>query len=252
MSAAPTLREWLREAPFALTMSSGFFGFFAHTGMLSVLDDEGLAPTRVSGSSAGALVTGTWASGVSMDRMRRELLELRREHFWDPRPGFGLLRGKLFRERLRGIVGDARLESCRVPITVSVFDVWRRNTRVLDRGDVATALTASCAVPFLFQPVWIESRPYLDGGVLDRPGIQGLPDNTRVLYHHLASRSPWRLKSSPQLRIPARAGLTALVIEKLPRLGPFRLERASEAFDTAARATREALGRSVDGNAVRI
>src|SRR4051794_5541513 len=57
-----TLREHLREGPFALTMSSGFFAFFAHTGFLTVLEDEGLLPTRVSGSSAGALVAGAWAA----------------------------------------------------------------------------------------------------------------------------------------------------------------------------------------------
>jgi NTE family protein len=45
-------------------MSSGFFSFFAHAGLLGVLIDEGFLPERVSGSSAGALVTGAWAGGV--------------------------------------------------------------------------------------------------------------------------------------------------------------------------------------------
>ena len=42
-----TLREWLEEAPYALGMSSGFFGFFAHCGVLTVLEEEGLLPERV-------------------------------------------------------------------------------------------------------------------------------------------------------------------------------------------------------------
>ena len=67
----PTLEEWLREAPFALGMSSGFFGFFAHTGVVTVLEDEGLLPSRVSGSSAGALVGGAWAAGVRSNAERR-------------------------------------------------------------------------------------------------------------------------------------------------------------------------------------
>ena len=45
-----SLRDWLKEGPFALTMSSGFFGFFAHAGMLTVLEDEGFLPSRLSGS----------------------------------------------------------------------------------------------------------------------------------------------------------------------------------------------------------
>ena len=63
--ASPTLRTWLSEAPFSLTLSSGFFGFFAHAGVMTVLEDEGFVPSRVSGSSAGALVGGLWAAGVS-------------------------------------------------------------------------------------------------------------------------------------------------------------------------------------------
>ena len=98
--ATPTLRQWLGERPFALTMSSGFFGFFAHAGLVSVLEDAGLLPARLSGSSAGALVAGIWASGVSATRIADELLALERAHFWDPAPGMGLLRGRLFEERL--------------------------------------------------------------------------------------------------------------------------------------------------------
>ena len=59
-----TLRDWLAESPFSLAMSSGFFGFFAHTGMLAALEEAGVLPAEVAGSSAGALVAGLWASGI--------------------------------------------------------------------------------------------------------------------------------------------------------------------------------------------
>jgi len=52
--AVPTLGDWLAERPFALAMSSGFFAFFAHTGMLAALLERGLVPRMVAGSSAGA------------------------------------------------------------------------------------------------------------------------------------------------------------------------------------------------------
>jgi hypothetical protein len=53
-----TLRDWLRGGPFTLGLSSEFFGFFAHAGVVSVLEPEGLLPARVVGSSAGALTGG--------------------------------------------------------------------------------------------------------------------------------------------------------------------------------------------------
>ncbi|MGE0791451.1 MAG: patatin-like phospholipase family protein [Sandaracinaceae bacterium] len=243
--SAPTLREWLAEGPFALGMSSGFFGFFAHTGVMSVLEEEGLLPARVSGSSAGALVTASWAAGLSASDLERELVQLRREDFWDPSPGFGVLRGRLFRERLRSLIGDARLEGGRVPAAVSVYEILTRTTRVIDAGSSAFAIHASCAVPGMFHPVRDEGRFgwLYDGGLQDRPGLSGLGGAKRVLFHHLASRSPWRKRKSPALAIPRREGLTALVIEDLPRVDPFRLERGPIALTRAREATRRALDR---------
>jgi NTE family protein len=239
----PTLREWLAEGPFTLGLSSGFFGFFAHAGVLSVLEEEGLLPDRVVGSSAGALAGGLWAAGLPAARLREELLALRREHFWDPRPGLGLLRGARFRARLEAALPARTFEECPRAFAVSAFDLLARRTAVLDSGALAPAIHASCAAPFLFQPVRIGARAYLDGGVLDRHGLAPLRGGERVLYHHLTSRSPWRRRSSPALRVPERPSLRAVALEGLPRLGPFRLERAAEAMARAADGMREALAR---------
>jgi NTE family protein len=242
----PTLREWLSSAPFTLAMSSGFFGFFAPAGFLSVLEDEGLLPARVCGSSAGALVAGLWASGVSARRICDELLVLRREHFWDLRPGLGLLRGDLFRARLESIMPVATFDACRVPLAVSVFDVRARHTTVLRDGALAPAVHASCAAPILFQPVRLAERLYLDGGILDRPGLASVDADERVLFHHLMSRSPWRRRGSVALQVPARANMQLVAVPELPRLGPFRLRRGPEAIAGAARGVRLALSRVVE------
>lgn len=248
LEEATTLRAWLARAPFALGMSSGFFGFFAHCGVLTVLEEEGLVPERVAGSSAGALVTGSWAAGLSAGHLAEELLRLERAHFWDPAPGPGLLAGRLFRRRLEELLPVPELGACRVPVAVSVYDLRRRAVRVLSDGPIAPALHASCAVPLMFHPVRHAGSWLVDGGVADRAGLAGLRDAPRVLFHHLASRSPWRAPGSPALRIPRREGLTALVIDGLPRVGPFRLREGDRAFEAARRATRAALDRPlVDG-----
>ena len=248
----PTLREWLSEKPFSMTLSAGFFGFFAHAGVLTVLEDAGLLPIRISGASAGALVGGVWASGVAATTIRDELLRLRREDFWDLRPGLGLLAGRLFRSRLESLLKAQSFGGCRVPAGLSVYDVYSRSTRVVEKGPLAPAIVASCAVPGLFHPVWLDGRPLLDGGILDRHGLAGMPDGARVFYHHLSSRSPWRRRGSASLEVPNREGMAALVIGTLPRVGPFRLERGLRAFDIGARAAQEALGRPVESNIVRV
>lgn len=241
----PTLRAWLGAGEFTLAMSSGFFAFFAHTGMMTALEDAGLLPVRVSGSSAGALVGASWAGGVDAPVLAAELERLERAHFWDPRPGLGLLRGKLFREKLAALVGGRTFQGTRVPATVSAFDVRTRTTHVLAHGALAPAIHASCAVPLLFHPVSIGGRPYLDGGILDRPGLLGVPASARrVLFHHIASKSPWR----GALEMPSREGMVTLVMEGLPRSGPFKLAEGRRAFAAARAAMTRALDERIEGD----
>lgn len=244
-----TLREHLRAAPYGLAMSSGFFSFFAHTGFLTVLEDEGLAPARLSGSSAGALVGAAWASGLDAPILAGELERLQRTDFWDPGLGPGLLRGRLFRERLHRLLPQATFDKGRAPAAVSVFHVRTRTTRVLDSGEFAAAIHASCAVPFMFHPVWIEGRAYLDGGILDRPGLEGMPaSEERVLFHHIHSRSPWRTKGDNQ--IPKRKGMVTLVLEDLPRSGPFKLDEGRRAYRVAKEATKRALDARIPADGI--
>lgn len=246
---AMRLRDWLARAPFGLAMSSGFFGFFAHTGMLGALVEAGLGPAHVAGSSAGALVGGAYAAGLAPEDLAGVLARLDRGQFWDPAPGIGLLAGGKFDRLLRGLLPVARFEHARIPVRISVFDILARRTVVLARGDLADAIRASCAVPAMFHPVWIERRPYWDGGILDRPGIAGVPSG-RLLFHHLASRSPWRRPGTPALRLPRRADLVSLVIEDLPRSGPYRLDAGRRALELAREATRRALDAPIADAAV--
>lgn len=248
----PTLSDWLREQPFALAMSSGFFGFFAHCGALSALEEQGLLPYKVCGSSAGALVTGLWASGIDTDRLRHELMALRREHFWDPAPGLGVLKGELFRAKLESLLPVRDFTQCRVVAAVSVHHLVRNRPQVIDRGALAPAIQASCAVPFMFHPVWIDGVPFVDGGVSDRPGISALKEGERVLFHHLASRSPWRRPGSVSMEIPRRPGLITVVVEGLPRLNPFQLERAEQAIRGGYEGMKKALQQPLRSEVVRV
>lgn len=218
-------------------MSSGFFSFFAHTGMLGAMRAAGFSPAHVAGSSAGALVGGAWSAGVEPDELAVVLGALRREQFWDPAPGMGFLRGRRFDALLRDVLPVTEIERCRVPVRISVFDIPARKTRIVDTGDLPTAIRASCAVPGLFHPVWIAKRPCWDGGILDRPGFAGVPAGERLLFHHIASKSPWRTK----LDVPRRAGMITLVLDGLPRSGPFKLAAGRDALVRARAATERAL-----------
>ncbi|MCP4499803.1 MAG: hypothetical protein GY822_07560 [Deltaproteobacteria bacterium] len=118
-----TLGDWLGEEPFGMTLSSGFFGFFAHAGVAFALEQTGHSPVAISGSSAGALVGAGMATRIGASRLRDELFSLERRDFWDPFPGLGLLLGRLFEQKLRSLMPVLDLSACANPFRASVFDV---------------------------------------------------------------------------------------------------------------------------------
>jgi NTE family protein len=251
-----TLADLLRRDPFELVLSSGFFGFFAHTGVVHALEEHGLMPALVGGSSAGALVAGLWAAGLPAMQIRDRLFALKRTDFWDPDPllglgrrrGVGLLRGERFARLLSDAlsqVGVRRFADCRLPVRVVAFDLRARRTVTLADGELAPAICASCCVPGMFQPVVIGRRAFLDGGIADRAGISAASDGARVLYHHLPPHSPWRRLTPRQNGAPARDKLHLLFEPALPRLSPFHLHRGPQAFALAYAMARRALAAPV-------
>jgi NTE family protein len=160
-----TLIGLLRHKQFALSISPGFFRYYCYIGILHALEDmDCLHPTHISGSSAGALVGGFLAAGIPPSEMKDMIFAIRREHMWDLGMGFGLLRGHLFQNLLEKHLPVGRIEDCPIPFGTTAWDVCRFRTNVLHKGNIATAIRASCTFPVLFQPAWINGWPHIDGG----------------------------------------------------------------------------------------
>ena len=239
--ASQELKAWLQAEPFTLSMSSGFFSFYAHAGMLAALIEADCKPSKVTGSSAGALVGACWASGHDPDTLKAELFALSKDDFWDPGIGLGLLQGRRFREKLAAFLKVDSFADCRVPLALSVFDLNSRETQVMQSGDLVNAVYASCAFPLLFQPINIDGRYFIDGGVKDRPAHAALLPGERVLYHHIKSRSPWRKKNSKGLIVPERENMQVVAFDGIPRVGPNKMDQGVLAFDAAYEQMRASL-----------
>ena len=238
--------QWLAEAPFNLALGAGFFGFYAHTGLLQVLEERGLRPTSVVGVSAGALAGGLWSAGIDASQLGERLVALKRDEFWDPGlPLGGLLRGHKFRGILRGMLADAgvaNIEDCPLRFAAVVHDVMAHAPVAMDRGPVDVAIVASCTVPLMFRPVVAGGRVLVDGGVSDRAGLTALPSGERVLMHYLPSRRRvrWARSVAPP-DVPGRPSLV-LVTPGLPKVTPFRLAEGA----TALAKTRDYVERWLD------
>lgn len=226
----------LREQPFTLALSAGFFGFFAHTGFLQALEARGVRPHRVVGASAGALAGGLWAAGMPAAKLEAELLNLERAQFWDPGfPMGGMLKGQKFDARLRELVASldsATVEDCPIPFSPVVYELLSRRTRSIRQGDIVSAIRASCAVPFMFRPIRMGLRLYVDGGLYDRQAMSAVAPGEAVIMHYLPSQSPWsglvHRGDTPKI-----AAERCLQIPSLPKVGPFHLHRGAQALSIA-------------------
>jgi NTE family protein len=113
-----TLLEKLAENDFVLSMSSGYFGFFAHCGFAKAVLSEGLKPKLFTGSSAGSIMAACLASGLSISEIEKEFLGLSKSNYWDPGVGMGLLKGELFEKSLSQFL-SAKADEIQTPVHIA-------------------------------------------------------------------------------------------------------------------------------------
>jgi NTE family protein len=137
-----------------LALSGGGFRGLAHIGVLRTLEQYGLLPDFVAGTSAGSLIGALYASGKNTNEIESVACKV----FWP-----GLLRSQGIRMFCARYL-PRTFEGLALPLQVAVTELPSWKTRVLDSGDLASALAASCATPYLLHQVRIGKASYTDGG----------------------------------------------------------------------------------------
>ena len=156
----------------ALVLSGGSARGFAHIGVIKVLEEAGIRPDLVVGTSAGSIIATLYASGKSAAEM--ETISRQAE---------GAMVGetdwlRLIRFRSLGIrasnglhafiaqqIGDRLIENMPIPLAVVATDLSTGTASAFTRGDAGHAVHASCAVPGAFEPVSVAGRLHADGGL---------------------------------------------------------------------------------------
>ncbi|MBY0316100.1 MAG: patatin-like phospholipase family protein [Bdellovibrionales bacterium] len=174
------LESWLSQGPYTLALCSSFFGYYSHCGVATALYQTGFPPSKLSGSSAGALVGGALASGMSPDQFKELAFSIEKKDFWDPHLGLGLLRGNKFLNLIQEHLVPT-FEKTHKPLEVAVFDLFSFKTRFINQGELPAAVVASCAVPGLFHPRRLGRRIYYDGGIFNKSGTNPIHKHERVL-----------------------------------------------------------------------
>lgn len=162
----------MTETPrIGLALGSGGARGAAHTGVLKVLDREGIHPTIVAGSSIGSLIGAAYVSGKPTADMEKEWLAVGVSKvlrgFMPTFPRAGLSSGHELRKLLAGLFGDVRIEDLPMPFAAVACDIDTGEPVALRSGSLVDAILASTAIPGIFHPVRWESRILVDGGMVD-------------------------------------------------------------------------------------
>ena len=150
-----------------LALGGGAARGFAHIGVIQVLEEAGIRPDLVIGTSAGSLVAALYASGKSGAELGSLAQAMDETTFTDwAFPGRGLIRGEALARYVREHTGGRTIEQMRLPLGIVATDLDNGQGIVFRSGDTGTAVRASSAVPAVFQPVRIGAREFVDGGLV--------------------------------------------------------------------------------------
>ena len=159
-----------------LALGGGAARGFAHVGVIQVLEEAGIRPNLVTGTSAGSLVAAIYASGKSGAQLQQvaETMEEAAIADWSLQIfSRGALRGEALARYVNTQVNSRLIENMPLPLGIVATDLNTGLDSLFQRGDTGTAVRASSAVPAVFQPVRISGRDYVDGGLVSPVPVRG-------------------------------------------------------------------------------
>jgi NTE family protein len=244
-SASPSL---------GLALGGGGARGFAHILILEALDELGIRPRAIAGTSIGALMGAAYASGMSGAEIRAHCSDLFQKRTdlikrflarWDGRLGeiWGSVRPPISAaDRLLKTLLPHELpetfEALQIPLIVVATDFYAQEQTIITEGPLLPALTASAALPTLMRPVKIDQRLLIDGGFVNPLPfdlINGGADIIAAVDVSAGTQETWgkrptfieTLIGSMQISLRAiiheklRAGAPDILIR--PNVGPYRV-----------------------------
>jgi len=151
----------------ALVLGGGAARGFAHIGAIKALEAQGIIPDIVVGTSAGAVVGALYAAGNGGFELQKLAIQMEEGQVSDwSLPDRGVIRGEALQNFVNRAVGQRPLEKLARPFGAVATDLQSGEAAVFRIGNTGMAVRASSSVPGVFQPVKINGREYVDGGLV--------------------------------------------------------------------------------------
>lgn len=155
------------ELKIALALGGGAARGFAHIGVIKALEAQGIVPDIVVGTSAGAVVGALYAGGYNGFELQKIALQMEENQVSDwTLPDRGVIKGEALQNLINKSLNNKPLEKFAKSFGVVATDLASGESIIFRTGNAGMAVRASSSVPGVFQPVAINGREYVDGGLV--------------------------------------------------------------------------------------
>ncbi len=242
---------------YGIVLSGGGARGFAHLGVLQALNEAGIYPDVISGTSAGALAGVMYADGYKPKEILKMMNSNSRLSYIRPTvPREGLLQISGIVRILKDNLRATKFEELKIPLFVTATNLNSGKIEYFSRGELLNPVIASASIPVLFKPVLINNSHYVDGGVLDNLPIKPIENKCRYIIGSFVNPIAYEESFNSLIPIAERAFMLSMsreINEKSKKfdffIAPVELrkyaildpEKSQEVFDIGYKATREKL-----------
>ena len=165
-----------------LVLSGGGTRGVAHIGAIKALEEIGISPTHISGTSVGAAVGALYAYGYDWEEIleffkRLQLFDIKKYALGKP----GIIDAEKFYAEFKTLLKEDNFSALKKSLTVTATDIIDGKIVTFHEGELIRPILASSAFPGVFTPVQIGDLFYIDGGVLNNFPIEALPSDCDLL-----------------------------------------------------------------------
>ena len=165
-------------ARIALALGGGAARGFAHIGVIKALEAQGISPDIVVGTSAGSVVGALYASGLNGFQIQELSMNMEEDQVLDGSGMYrcivetvisdkrGCIKGQALQDFINRNVKGRPIENLNKTFAAVATNLSNGEMMVFQTGNTGMAVRASSSVPVFFQPVMINAKDYVDGGLV--------------------------------------------------------------------------------------